>query len=244
MSTDSNGYEGQQAERSGGAAVDLLLSGALSVQDAADLLGIKSKLVRAWLSGVKGRQAPVIAAQLGAVDSKIAVSFTNLMELRFVAEFHKAGVRLSEIRAILDEAKAFMDHPHPAATQKLFRTDGQKILGEIGKRHGVEVLYDLRTKNYEMPTVVIPSLKQDVVFDPDGNIVQWYPRRGIAPNVIVDPRFSFGRPIMKGSYIPAATLADAAKAEGNFEAVADMYEVSEQQVEEAVRFCDSLQRAA
>lgn len=235
---------GSYQERSLAGGVDLLTSGALSVHDTAELLGVKDRLVRAWLTGVKGKQQPVIAAELGRVDDRIAVSFTNLMELRFVAEFYKAGVRLSEIRAILDEAKAFLNHPHPAATQRFFRTDGHKILGEIGRKHGVEVLYDLRTRNYEMPTVVLPSLKQDVVFDPQGNIVQWFPRKRIAPNVIVDPRFSFGRPIMRQSYIPAATLAEAVETEGSAEAAAEIFDVSEEQVEEALRFCNSLQQAA
>jgi uncharacterized protein (DUF433 family) len=244
MSAGTANGSGYEQERSHAGDVDLLTSGALSIQDTADLLGVKSRLVRAWLAGVRGKQLPVISAELGKVDDRLAVSFTNLMELRFVAEFHKAGVRLSEIRAILDEAKDFLNHPHPAATQKFFRTDGHKILGEIGRKHGVEVLYDLRTRNFEMPAIVLPSLKQDVVFDPDGNIVQWFPRRSIAPNVIVDPRFSFGRPIMRQSYIPAATLADAVESEGSAEAVAEIFDVSEQQVEEAVRFCNSLQQAA
>jgi len=228
----------------GSSGVDLLTSGALTVQEAADLLGVNQRLIRGWLTGIEGRQRPVIDQQLGKVNDRLAISFTNLMELRFVSEFVNAGVNLSEIRAILDEAKIFLNHPHPAATKKLFRTDGQKIFGEIGRKHGVEVLYDLRTRNYEMPTVVMPSLKQDVVFDPSGNIVAWFPRKKIAPNVVVDPRFSFGRPVMKDSYIPATTLAEAFEAEGNAAVVAEMYDVSYKQVKEAVRFCNSLQSAA
>jgi hypothetical protein len=111
---------GVHQERSLQGGVDLLTSGALFIRDTAELLGVKDRLVRAWLTGVQGKQQPVISAQLGKVDERLAVSFTNLMELRFVAEFYRAGVRLSEIRAILDEAKAFLSHPHPAATQKLF----------------------------------------------------------------------------------------------------------------------------
>jgi len=223
---------------------DLLRAGIFTVQEAADLVGVSAALVRTWIAGRKDRQAPVIAAQLGQVDGKVALSFTNLMELRFVAEFHKVGVRLKEMRAIMDEARRFLNHPHPTATDIVFRTDGKKILGQIGHNHGVEVMYDLRNRNYEMPVIVMPSLITDVEFDPQGNMVVWYPRKVIAPNVIVHPSFSFGRPILRQSHIPAATLADAVRIEGNAETVADLYDVDEGQVREAVRFYEDLRQAA
>lgn len=223
---------------------NLMGSGIFTIPEAAVLVGSTPALVRGWVAGRKGRQVPVIENQLGIVDGKLAVSFTNLMELRFVAEFHRVGVRLNEIRAIMEEAKDLLRHPHPTATKLVFRTDGRKIMAEIGKRHGIDVIYDLRSKNYEMPTVVLPSLRNDVVFDPEGNMVAWYPRKETAPNVIVHPRFSFGRPVMEGSRIPAETLADAVKAEGSIPVVADLYEVPEKQVSEAVRFIEDLRKAA
>lgn len=226
---------------------DLLRSGIFTVPEAAELVGAPKAVVRLWIKGQKGRQNPVIENQLGLVDGKAAVSFTNLMELRFVARFHNAGVRLNEIRAIMDEAKNLLQHPHPTATRIVFRTDGRKIIAAIGQKHGVEHaerLYDLRSRNYEMPTVVVPSLKEDVIFDPQGNMIAWFPRKEIAPNVIVHPYFSFGRPILKKSHIPAETLADAVKAEGSVRTVAQLYEVPEGQVKEALRFQENLHLAA
>ncbi|TGR15974.1 hypothetical protein EN845_34505 [Mesorhizobium sp. M8A.F.Ca.ET.202.01.1.1] len=95
-----------------------------------------------------------------------------------------------------------------------------------------------------MPVVVMPSLKEDVVFDPAGNMVAWYPRKEIAPSVIVHPRFSFGRPTLQESHIPTERLAHAVKIEGSVGVVADQFEVSEDQVSEAVRFQADLRQAA
>ena len=226
---------------------DLLGAGIFTVPEAAELVGAPQALVRLWVAGRKGRQEPVIDNQLGRVSGKVAVSFTNLMELRFVARFHKAGVRLNEIRAIMDEAKELLAHPHPTASKTVFRTDGRKIMAEIGRRHGIdgaEIIYDLRSRNYEMPTMVQPSLKEDVVFDPAGNMIAWFPRKDIAPNVIVHPYFSFGRPVLRRSHIPTETLAGAVKAEGSARTVAHLYEVPEGQVREAMRFEESLRLAA
>ena len=51
------------------------------------------RVIRIWVEGHKGKQAPVIHNDLGKVDGKTAVSFTNLMELRFIAVFAGAGVK-------------------------------------------------------------------------------------------------------------------------------------------------------
>lgn len=223
---------------------DLLGGGIFTVPETAELVGAKPASVRIWVAGKKGRQQPVIDNQLGFVNGKVAVSFTNLMELRFVARFAKAGVKLREIRSIMDEARDLLEHPHPFAARVIFRTDGKRIVAELAKKHGVELVYDLKSHNYEMPTIVMPSLKEDVLFDPKGNMVAWFPRKEIAPNVIVHPHFSFGRPVLRQSHIPTETLADAVKAEGSVRTVAHLFEVPEGQVREAVRFQENLRLAA
>lgn len=223
---------------------DLLEAGIFTVQEAADLVGVGARLARAWVAGQRGRQEPVIDSQLGLVNGKVAISFANLMELRFIAAFHKAGVRLEDIRVILSEAREFLNHPHPAATKLFFQTDGRKIFGMVDRTNGDRILYDLAARNYAMFPIIQDSLRKDVEFDPKGNAILWYPRREIAPHVIVDPRISFGRPVLKKSRIPAETLAEAVVAEGSVQTVADLFEVPVAQVREAIRFHKDLQRAA
>jgi uncharacterized protein (DUF433 family) len=61
--------------------------------------------------------------------------------------------------------------------------------------------------------------------------------------VIVHPHFSFGRPILKRSHIPTETLARAAKAEKSAKVVSELFEVSEAEVREAVKFQSHLRAA-
>ena len=86
------------------------------------------------------------------------------------------------------------------------------------------------------------SLKDDVVYDPEGEAITWRPRRDIAPNVVVHPKFSFGRPVLKTSLVPTAALADAMKVERSVRTVARLFEVPESQVREAVKFEESLRQ--
>ncbi|MEA2951835.1 MAG: hypothetical protein QOJ96_1355 [Alphaproteobacteria bacterium] len=223
---------------------DLLELGIFTVPEVAALVGAPQAAVRVWVGGHTGKQQAVIDNQLGRVHGKVAVSFTNLMELRFVAFFAKQGVGLREIRRIMDEAKDSLARPHPFATNTVFKTDGKKIVAEIARKNGVEGIYDLRSKNYEMRVVVLDSLKDDVVFDPNGDAISWCPRPTIAPNVIVHPMFSFGRPILRRSHIPTNAIADSVKVEGNAKFVSEIFDIPEKHVREAVCFEKSLRQAA
>jgi uncharacterized protein (DUF433 family) len=225
------------------AAPSLLELGIFTIPEVAELVNAPQSSVRIWVEGHTGKQSAVIDNQLGRVDGKVAVSFTNLMELRFVATFVAAGVGLREIRKIMDEVRETLEHPHPFATRTVFKTDGRKIVAEIAKNNGISI-YDLRTKNFEMLSVVMMSLKDDVAYDPRGDAIYWRPRPKIAPNVIVHPHFSFGKPVLEQSRIPTSTIAQSVKVEGSVPFVADIFEVPEKQVREAVKFERELRRAA
>ena len=223
--------------------LNLIETGIYSVPEAAKLVGATDRKVRGWVTGYGKGEGPLIDNQLGWVDGRLAFSFVNLMEIRFIAFFEAAGVRLPNIRAIVTEAKNLMNHPHPFATSIVFRTDGKRILAKIARQNGVD-LYDLKSRNYEMETVVFRSLKHNVEFNPDGEILYWRPRPQTAPNVIVHPKFAFGQPVLRTSRIPTRTLRDATDAENSAEAVAEQFEVPIKQVREAVKFERDLKMAA
>ncbi|CAN5337510.1 hypothetical protein BH11PSE3_BH11PSE3_08910 [soil metagenome] len=224
-------------------AFNLIESGIYSVSEAAALVGATERKVRGWIEGYEGA-APLIDNQIGWIDNRLAFSFTNLMEMRFVAFFVKAGVKLRQIRAIMSEVKHTVDHPHPFATRTVFLTDGKKIVAEIARKNGIKKIYDLKTRNYEMRTVVLTSLKDDVEYDPSGDIRLWRPRPTIAPHVILHPKFSFGHPVLEESHVPTATLRDAYAAEGSATAVADLYELPVKRVREALSFEKQIRMAA
>jgi uncharacterized protein (DUF433 family) len=224
--------------------LNLIDKGIFTIPIAAELVGAPINLVRIWVDGHKGKQSPIIDNELGRVDGKLAISFTNLMELQFVAFFSKAGVQLRNIRAIMHDVRRILVHPHPFATHTVFQTDGRKIVARIAKENGVESIYDLKTKNYEMKEIVLKSLMCDVVYDPAGNASIWYPRRDVAPNVIINPKRSFGRPILRDSEIPTSTIAKAFAAEKNAKMVSALFEIPERRVREAVKFETALRAAA
>jgi uncharacterized protein (DUF433 family) len=228
---------------------DLLSTGIYTVSEAAALLGVTKRRIRGWVAGYEGtKRSPLIDNELGSfgrVNGRIAFSFANLMEMKFITFFEDAGLKPSYVRSIFVEMRRLLHTMQPFATKSVFRTDGMKIM-EDGASASGKILYDLKTHNYEMRTVVIGTLMEDVIYDAAGNARSWYPRQYIAPNVIIHPRFAFGRPVLRDSAIPTRTIADAVKAERKFaiRSVATWYDVPEKQVREAVRFEDELRKAA
>lgn len=219
---------------------DLLEVGVFTVPEAARLIAVSPQQVRAWVTGPN----PVLDNQVGRMHGQWALGFANLLELRFVATFRRAGVRQAEIRAIMAEMREILRRPHPFATDLVFKTDGKRILAEFGQTQGLPQLFDLKSRNYEMFVVVYDSLRRDVVFDPDGDAVAWHPRPDIAPNVVVDPRQSFGDPTLDGHGITTRAIADAMRAEGDLAVVSALYDVAGLQVQEALVFEAALDAAA
>jgi uncharacterized protein (DUF433 family) len=222
----------------------LIDKGLYTIPEVAMLVGAPQPNVRVWIEGHAGKQEPLIFNQLGRVDGKTVVSFANLIEMRFIKRFASAGVKMRDIRRIMEEVSDILEHPHPFATKSIFRTDGRKIVADIARKNGLHLIYDLKSRNYEMPTVVMKSLLEDVVFDPEGEAMSWKPRPAIAPNVIVHPKYSFGRPVIESGHIPTATLSKAVKVEGGSNVVSLMFEVPEKQVKQAVVFERELRKAA
>ncbi|WP_417518722.1 hypothetical protein [Minwuia sp.] len=225
--------------------VNLLEKGIYSVPDAARLTGVSQNRVRGWISGYPGTSvSALLDNEIGRFHEKLALSFVNLMEIRFIDVFSSYGVKVAAIRAMLEEAKLFLGHPHPFATNAIFRTDGRKIFASCAEATGDEKLYDLKAKNFAMKEIIDQSLTRGVEFDEEGNAKAWHPLSHDAPNVVIRPNWSFGQPHMNESGVPTRAIYDAYRVEDETtESVAFWFEIDPLQVHEAVRF-ETLLRAA
>ncbi len=226
--------------------MDLLEAGIYTVSDASKLLGVSNQKVNGWVFGYQNtHSAPIAPSQLDKIDGQKAMTFVNLMEARFIAAFAKHGVSVRAMRLMAEEAKRFLNVPHPFATDMLFKTDGRKIFIEVAESAEDKALYDLGGKNWAFHNILAEGLKDEVLYGPSGYAMAWAPRRGVAPNVLVDPRKAFGQPVLKDSGVPTRALFDAFNAEDEtYESVAHWYDVPVEQVKEAVKFEFDLARAA
>lgn len=223
--------------------MSLLNGGIYTIPQAARLLEVSPARLRFWVSGRRGMHAaPIVPSEHEPIDHQIALSFVNLIEVKFINAFSKYGVSVRSIRYMAEEAKRVLSHPHPFAADVIFRTDTQRILIETAEKTGDRKLYDLRGRNWGLYHILVDGLKEDLVFGPSGMASAWYPRRDLAPNIIVHPKIAFGQPVLAESGVPSEAIYEAWIAEGeDVDGVARWFEIPEKQVVEAINFQVRLQ---
>ncbi|HEX7789821.1 MAG TPA: hypothetical protein VF467_04760 [Afipia sp.] len=213
--------------------------GYYTVPEAARLLGMAPLNIRRWLGGYTYKHGdkevsmqPLWTPQLPKTDHHIELGFRDLIELRFVNAFTKAGLGLITIRNCLEYAKECVNDDRPFSTRR-FQTDGRTIFLDGLRKTGEYELLDLKKRQYVLKHVIERSFK-DLDIENDA-VTRWRPFNGKS-TIVIDPTRAFGQPIAMKFGVPTAVLADAVKAEGSVSRVVQLFEVSAAVVRDAVKF--------
>jgi uncharacterized protein (DUF433 family) len=221
--------------------------GYYTVPEAARLLKAKPRSITRWLGGYTYRSEsgeevkvpPLWAPELPAFEDHVELGFRDLIELRFVKAFVKAGLGLKAIRNCLDRARDYVSDDRPFSTRR-FQTDGRTIFLDSLRQTGEAELLDLKKRQYVFRDAVEKTFRD---LDISADVVSsWRPFQGKL-SIIIDPKRAFGQPIAAEYNVPTVALAEAAEAEGSTERAAFLYEVPVSVVRDAVRF-ESYLRAA
>lgn len=223
----------------------LLGVGIYSVPEAARMVHVSAARIRRWLVGYtfhyrseERSSPPVWTPDLPVLEGALALSFRDLMEVRFVDYFLDAGVSWKTLRNAAAYAAEIVNSSHPFSTQ-MFKTDGKRIFAEFAaKGAGSKKLLELVNRQYSIPEVVEPHLYKGLEFSGQ-NIVRWFPLAD-SKKVVVDPRVGFGQPTVVPEGVPASVLAQSFRVDGSIERVARWYEVSTRSVAAAARYEDTL----
>jgi uncharacterized protein (DUF433 family) len=222
----------------------LLQTGIYTVSEASGLTSVSPQRIRRWLRGYEFRvkhgrhRSPAVwNSQLDPIDHSMALGFLDLLEIRAVDAFISAGVSWKDLRRIHSEARQWLGTAHPFCTNR-FATDGHTIFMELReKTHGV-MLWDMRDVQRVFDKVIRPFLK-NVEFDSGKVPRRWWPR-GKSRQVALDPRRSFGHPIIFREGIATKVLARSARANDSIEEVARWFQISPVSVLAAIDFEQAL----
>ncbi len=223
--------------------------GIYSRPEAARLLGLTPSRLRRWVSGYtywlnydqsdsrqRRRQPPVISTDIPAIDSFIALSFLELMELRVVKALIDKGVSLQHIRAAARLASERFSTEHPFASRRVF-TDGRAIFSAISDEEAVPNVVKWHKAEIDQVVAggIFEAFLREIEFDPGTALAyRWWPL-GRGEPVILDPKISFGAPVVEGTAVRTGTVARMAAHLSVGEA-AVAYELELRQAEAAVEF--------
>jgi len=227
-------------------ASNLVNTGIYSVSEAGRLTRIPAGKIRRWIKGYSFRTGKSVRhsdavwqMDIKPLDDKLALSFRDLLELRFVDGFIKAGVSWKTMRHAHANARRELETTHPFCSQRI-ATDGKNILLRQAEEDSDEALLNLVTSQREFSRIVHDFLKE---LEFCGDEIVWWPL-GKNRQIIVDPRRNFGQPTVAKSGVPAQVLARSVRANSSEELVARWYEVQRDEIRDAVEFEESLAKAA
>jgi uncharacterized protein (DUF433 family) len=210
-----------------------------SIAEASRYLSIPPATLRSWVAGRKYPTGsgpkffrPII--QLPD-DTRAGLSFINLVEahvLDAIRRHHQ--VPLSKIRDAIHYLRKHFSSSHPLAEQR-FQTDGIDLFIERFDR-----LINVTQSGQIALRELLKAHLHRVERDSTGNVVRLYPftrKRDLhEPKVVViDPYISYGRPVLVGTGIPTAAVAERYKAGESIDELAEDYGRSRKEIEEAIR---------
>jgi len=215
-------------------------TGIYTIRDAARLTDVSTGRIRRWLRGYRYRSRkkayaspPLWHGQWEPIDHSLALGFLDLIEIRFVDAFLKAGVSWAMLRQARERAEEMFKVSHPFCTNR-FVTDGREIFVHLHRETGEPSLIEIVQRQAVFAQIIKPFLKE-LEFAEGSGLVRWWPL-GEKRLVVLDPTRNFGRPIVAPHGVPTEVLANATKAAGSVAEVARWYEVAEQEIHDAVEF--------
>lgn len=204
--------------------------GAFTTSQVARLVSAPTSEVASWLRGPE----PLIAPDYEPIEGRQVLSFDGLIEARFVAHMRRQGVPLSTLRFV---ARKLRDggHEHPFALNRRLLSDGFRLFEEDEGK-----LVNLVNECYADRELMKPALKDRVVFQ-RGRASYYQPDPEGLPDVRIDPRLAFGRPVVVdgSTAVPTTKLAEAFEGEG-LDGAADWFGVRPASVRQAVQFEERL----
>ena len=215
-----------------------LATGAYTLPDAARLLNLPLARLRTWVSGSVGLELESASRRYpaGQLASKGAgrdrtFCFLTLIELFSIAQLRDNGVGMDTLRKARAELARRFETAHPFALEGLL-TDGRRLLKELGDTS----LLELGTGGQTSFTLVLAPFCKRLDFDASTRLATRFFPNGRSSIVVVDPRHSFGRPIINGTNITTEAIASLIRGGEKTEDIAADFRLDPEQVQQAWGF--------
>lgn len=204
--------------------------GLYGLADAARLLHVAPSTLRSWLSPTGG----LVPRRLPAEERTI--TFSELMELHFIAMFRSEGVSLQTIRLASAATAARFSTDYPFSVKR-FDTDGRTVFATLtDEEQDRIVIEDLKRGQYVFERIMKPFFHK-LEFRGARDVARFWPmeKRG---RVLLDPRRKFGRPIDAETGVPTRAIYNAYRAAGRQDErmIAKWFDVPLQAVNAAIAF--------
>jgi uncharacterized protein (DUF433 family) len=214
---------------------DSLLERAIySYADVDRLVGLYSGTARRWLEGYErtGRfYDPLLRPEPHGGD---AVTWGEMVEARLLAEFRSRDVPVQRLRpAIVQLRKEF--GPYPLAhARPLLDEEGRELVRVVQEQVGLELSLQLVVVRNGQLVLAETAERFRSAVEYDGDVAGRLKPDVRTPDVVMDPQRAFGQPAIRN--VRTESLAEDYRAGTSREELAELYDLTTEQVDEAIRF--------
>ena len=205
-----------------------------SYADVDRLVGMRAGTARRWLEGYKraGRfYEPVLRPEPIGDD---AVTWGEMVEARLLAEFRSRNVPVQRLRpAVVQLRKEFGRYPL-AHAQPFLDVEGRELVRSVQDRVGLEHRLQLVVVRNDQLVLADTAERFRSAVEYDDDIVGRLKPDPRTPGVVMDPQRAFGQPAIRN--VRTESLAEDFRSGAGREELADLYDLSVEQVDDAIRF--------
>jgi uncharacterized protein (DUF433 family) len=161
----------------------------------------------------------------------------ELIEVAFVAFFRKAGTSLQRIRRAREYAAQNFNSEYPFVEYR-WKTEGFHLLMDLDQIEHTDDFGDVIVADTSGQLAWGPVMTDKFTefdYEPVGHenwALRWHPA-GLQSKVIIDPRISFGAPMVEG--LPTWVIGGRWKAHEEIEEIMEDFDVSREAIRDALR---------
>lgn len=220
------------------------------IYESAHALKIPPDTLRSW---IRGRDYPTkhgtrrFQPLIVLPDEDLPLlSFINLVEAHVLdAIRYKDRIPLDNVRDAVKHLREKYNSEHPLVEFE-FQHDGVDLFTEIAR----DIINVSKQGQIAMREIVTAYLKR-IARDPEGSAIALYPYLKRYPQqveepklVLIDPRISFGKPILVSVGVPTSVVADRHEAGESIAELAKDYGCEASEIEKAIDYERALPKAA
>ncbi|MFT4265283.1 MAG: DUF433 domain-containing protein [Nocardioides sp.] len=205
-----------------------------SYGDVDRLVGLRSGTARRWLDGYE-RQGrfydPVLRPEPTGSDS---VTWGEMVEARLLAEFRDRRVTVQRMRpAIVKLREEFGRYPL-AHARPFLDVEGRELVQVVQQAVGLDQGLRLVVVRDGQYLLTEAAQRFSAAVEYADNVADLLRPDLRTPDVVMDPRRAFGQPAVRN--VRTDSLAEDYRAGASREDLADLYELTAEQVDAAIRF--------
>lgn len=218
-----------------GEPTDLLATRVYGLSQVDRMLRLAPGTARRWIDGYTRegkRYEPIVRLESTGDD---IVTWGEFTEARLLSEFRDAGVPMIRLRPTVSRLREALGVPYPLATTlPWLEARGRELVRRVQQEVALDGPLRLVVVRNDQLVLTLPADRFVRSVDWEEGVVRRLHPLPELDRVVLDPLRQFGDPVVRS--VPTEVIAEQVRAGDRISMIADLYDLTEEEVEQAIRY--------